>query len=242
MKVSFHSDVPTLVLHKAILMYMDTSSKGISYASVHDVAHEDGEPPYLKAGKPITHDAVKEAYLQLLGNQGMHFIEDERILGYGANRMVFFLAGKPRNVLFDCPEPMGRLEGMAPHPSLVFEVHKYGMSVYAVIGHQKPNKMTPLYHAPYMNIYDNGDMCMGNVTPPDIVPNSHSIDAWESAFFDSYFTHANNVRAVAYPGGIYALWQDLLKDEKTTFPEEVLLPIHKHNRPMVLADIFGGAS
>lgn len=239
MDVTFHNHSPDLQLHSAILLYQDTSTHSIAYASTHEIGYQgDDKVPYIKAGSPVTRESVADAYTSLIGGKGLQMIDDDRILAVGIHGMAFFTPGKPRHVLFDCPEPMGKQSGTAPHPSLVFVVGQGKLAAYAIKGSVKPNGRTPLYHAPYMNIYDTGSMCMGNIVTPHIRPTTEAVNAWEHVFFGTYFTHANNARTVHYPGGVYALWQDLLDSGQETFPDEVLLPIMRGEQQRVLADLF----
>src|ERR1700743_734708 len=48
-------------------------------------------------------------------------------------------------------------------PALVWKATKDSLNIYAVKGKGKPNEKTPLYHAPFFNLYENGNVCMGTV-------------------------------------------------------------------------------
>ncbi|WPU91706.1 PRTRC system protein B [Mucilaginibacter sabulilitoris] len=54
-------------------------------------------------------------------------------------------------------------KGEAHIPAMVWKASKNSLNVYALKGKTKPNANTPLYHAPYFNIYDSGNVCMGTV-------------------------------------------------------------------------------
>lgn len=76
-------------------------------------------------------------------------------------------------------------------PALVWKADKKHLRVFALRGKAKPNAATPLCHAPFFNLYQNGGVCMGNV---DVrISGAASLEefiaAWQGYFFGSYFSH-----------------------------------------------------
>ena len=52
------------------------------------------------------------------------------------------------------------------------------------------------------------------------------IEAWNKAFFDSFFTHPNTQGPlVNYKGGPYRFWRDMLDGRHAVFPESALVPL-----------------
>lgn len=233
MKVHLDLKDDTLTLSSAILMYSDNASR-IVYASMHAVDFEDGVPS-IKAGTAIQGSALSEALVSLTGNSNLHFFPEE-VLAYNGQNMVFWLPPKARAVSFDAAEPMGKRTGITPHPGLVF-IASFVSSpkVFAVQGSERPGKTTKIFHAPYMNTSEDGSLCMGNVKYPAVSPDQ--MEAWEAAFFSSYFTHPNSSRNVQYPGGMYALWYDLLEGEHSGFPD-CLTPYTSHGDDVTLQDLI----
>ncbi|AEK58774.1 PRTRC system protein B [Acidithiobacillus caldus] len=239
MNVAIESEAYSLHLASAILLYQDRQ-KHIRYASHHAITQDEAGKAHIEPGTGISSAALEKAYSELMGSQNLFYLE-ERVLAYNGSTFIVWLPPKPRKVYFDAPEPMGKREGITPHPGLVFAIYPGSdVRIFAVKGPQRPTPETKLYLAPYLNIYgDNGSICMGNVQAPD--PSPDSIDAWESAFFNSYFTHANYGIRTSYPGGIYSLWNDLLDGMHTTFPEQVLVS-PKGEADFLLSELLGDTS
>ncbi len=114
--------------------------------------------------------------------------------------------------------------GKAHVPALVWKADKERLAVFALKGSQKPQLHTPLFHAPFFNIYEGGDVCMGTVAV-DIKQSEcleDFITKWESYFWNSYFSHLiDNFTPV--DGDIVLLWKQLVKTNEK-FPVQVLKP------------------
>lgn len=111
--------------------------------------------------------------------------------------------------------------GMAYTPPMIWYANKNSLTVFALASDRRPTEKTPLYCAPFFNIYEDGKVCMGTVNID--IKNSASIEefthAWEDYFFNSYFSHSlcgNLTRK-----NIVNLWKDLINKDKS-FPKEVL--------------------
>ena len=91
------------------------------------------------------------------------------------------------------------------------------------------DKATPLFQAPYFNVYGTGAICQGNVDVPTggfAGSVADRIEAWNKAFFDSFFTHPNTQGPlVNYKGGPYRFWRDMLDGRHAVFPESALVPL-----------------
>jgi hypothetical protein len=79
-----------------------------------------------------------------------------------------------------------------------------------------------LYHAPFFNLYENGNVCMGTVHV-EIESSScleDFIRQWQSYFFNSYFSHHIGGH---YPieGNTIQLWQQQVNSNKA-FPIDQL--------------------
>lgn len=209
-------------LHKAILLYgskgSGRSSPSINYASIHDVTlHNDR--PMVGVGTSLTQGALVSALQDLNGRPSLDLLENH-ILAFNGHTLVFWVTPKKRKVWFACDEPMGKRSAVTPHPGLIFVVNNQ-LHVYAVKGSQRPQADTEIFCAPYLNTYEKGDVCMGNVRVPD--PTPAQAPAIADAFFRSVFTHTNNAYLVKYEGGVFSLWTDLLDGKHQQFPESALL-------------------
>lgn len=112
--------------------------------------------------------------------------------------------------------------GMAHIPALVWKATKSQLCVYAVANDEKPTIETPLYYAPFFNIYKNGNVCMGTVDI-DIDSKCRLEDfmcQWQSYFFNSKFSHLLD-NYTPTQNNIVQLWQQQVNSEKP-FPSEAL--------------------
>ncbi len=78
-------------------------------------------------------------------------------------------------------------------PPLLFWVDKghRSISVYALGSNSRPNEETRLYNAPFMNLSDNGRLCLGTSILPEEFDYS-SLSACEDTLIQSQFTHTNH--------------------------------------------------
>lgn len=120
-------------------------------------------------------------------------------------------------------------KGMAESPAMLWYANKQNLMVFALATDRRPTEKTALYHAPFFNVYEDGNVCMGTV---DVnIKNSASIEefttAWEDYFFNSYFSHLmedhNPIK-----GNCVSLWKKLIQTGEA-FPKEVL---KKNNRTL----------
>ncbi|CAM2956426.1 PRTRC system protein B [Flavobacterium succinicans] len=112
--------------------------------------------------------------------------------------------------------------GKAYVPSMLWYASKNSLTVFALASDRRPTKNTPLYYAPFFNIYEDGKVCMGTVSID--IKNSASVEefttAWEDYFFNSYFSHLLGNHS-PIKGNCVSLWKKLIETSKT-FPKEVL--------------------
>lgn len=119
--------------------------------------------------------------------------------------------------------------GMAYVPPMIWYANKNTLSVFALASDRRPTEKTPLYLAPFFNIYEDGKVCMGSVNIS--IKNSASVEefvsAWEDYFFNSYFSHLlGNKNPIN--GNCVTLWKDLIQTGKP-FPKDVL---RKNNKAL----------
>ncbi|MBN8790360.1 MAG: PRTRC system protein B, partial [Terrimonas sp.] len=112
--------------------------------------------------------------------------------------------------------------GVACVPALLWIASKQKLYIYALKSDRKPTERTPLYHAPFFNVYADGNVCMGSVDVS--IRKSASLEefiaAWETYFFNSYFSHLmQNHNPIQ--GNCVSLWKKLRKTGEP-FPKDVL--------------------
>lgn len=84
--------------------------------------------------------------------------------------------------------------GTAFIPPMLWKADKENLWVFALDSDNRPSYKTQLYHAPFFNIYNEGNVCMGTVKI-DITDDMGLIDfmaKWEQYFFNSDFSHTIN--------------------------------------------------
>ncbi len=78
-------------------------------------------------------------------------------------------------------------------PAMVYMANKNSLDVYALKSNSRPSEKTLLYRAPFFNVSDSGDVCLGNANIKKPTENTYSAlqKYWEDLFWLSEFTHIN---------------------------------------------------
>jgi PRTRC genetic system protein B len=134
--------------------------------------------------------------------------------------VMWFTKTTCKNLFF--VEGLGISNGIANVPALLWIASKEKLYIYALKSDRKPTENTALYHAPFFNVYADGNVCMGTVNVN--IKKSASLEdftiAWEDYFFNSYFSHLmQNHNPVQ--GNCVNLWKKLRKAGEP-FPKKVL--------------------
>ena len=112
--------------------------------------------------------------------------------------------------------------GTAEVPAMLWLATQRSLKVFALSSNRRPTEKTSLFYAPFFNVYENGNVCMGTVNID--IQNSASVEEfmekWEDYFFNSYFSHLMNEHN-PITGNCVNLWKNLIDTEKP-FPKEVL--------------------
>ena len=119
-------------------------------------------------------------------------------------------------------EGLGIPSGQGFVPAMVWQATKNSLRVFALLSNRRPTEKTPLYYAPFFNIYEDGRVCMGSVSIE--IKESAFVEeftkAWEDYFFNSYFSHLMGENSPV-KGNCVSLWQDLVRSGRT-FPTALL--------------------
>lgn len=134
--------------------------------------------------------------------------------------VMWFTKATSKNLFFI--NGLGISNGMAGVPALLWIASKEKLYIYALKTNRKPTENTTLYHAPFFNVYADGNVCMGTV---DVnIKKSASLEeftaAWEAYFFNSYFGHLMQNHNPIH-GNCVSLWKKLRKTGEP-FPKDVL--------------------
>ena len=210
-----------LRLDQAVLIYRGASATAL--ATVHKIEDVDGEPVIL-AGQAMTPRAAIQLARALSKGVAHGGFLPETVLYMDGDLLLWWVPPAQRHIVFSAPELGAPERGeVVPHPGLVFAASSTVWKVWAVKGKSRPTMQSALFQAPYFNVWEGGDICRGNVQVPDGTT-TEKIDAWNTAFLSSFFTHPNlRGKLVRYRGGAYAFWRDMLDGRFKTFPERVLV-------------------
>ena len=207
------------VLKNALLIYGDGSG---AFATLHDVRAEKEGAPFLGPGQSLT-TAFLRSLTQGLGVQMAPEILPENILARTPDLITWWTRAQYRCMFFGGGNAeASKLNGHRyPHPALVFKIWGRDLFVRAHAGDTRPLAETRLMTAPYWNVDSRGCVCQGSMRVPEEV-SAQTIGGWESAFFNSEFTHPSGaVRLTSHPGGFVGLWSTLANTDGT-FPTEFL--------------------
>jgi PRTRC genetic system protein B len=169
-----------------------------------------GQHPYIEyyevdgAGCPVNPRplTVKEAQslskaLDTRQHTAKAFLRPEGLLSpnilhidSAANGSVLWCTSPQKQKLY-FSESLGIQSAAVSLPALVWKADKKHLAVFALKGKNRPKDTTPLYHAPFFNLYQNGNVCMGNVDVHirEAASLEEFIAAWQKYFFGSYFSH-----------------------------------------------------
>jgi len=219
-----------LQLTSAILIYQ---GGGSTFATAHRVGTQ-GKQPVILEGKALTQAAAVQVARSLSDGAVRGGFVSPHLLYFDGDALAWWVPPGKRHVAFRAPELGAPERGeVVPHPGLVFAIEGgRGWKVWALRGKERPSPATPLYQAPYFNVNTDGVICSGNVTLPEGSP-AERIDAWNAAFFGSFFTHPNAQPLVRHAGGAFGFWRAMLDGRPKTFPEGALI-----SRKCTLADVL----
>ena len=184
-------------------------------------------------GRPMTAADARGLLQALLGDRTgeLHWLP-ERLLAMGDESLAWFVPGRVRPMLFRGEKNRTiRLE--VPWPTLVFAATDGAIRLAAIKSRGRPTHRTPLYHAPLWNVSRDGQVCLGSATVPHL-EGAAVIPDYESAIFDTLFSHANfrgNLRYRQNADGStedrhhIAFWRELAETKPSRFPHEMLVPM-----------------
>lgn len=110
-----------------------------------------------------------------------------------------------------------------PVPSLIWrlELSDRRLFVRALAGAERPEPKTPLFIAPFLNVYPDGLVCQGTMRRPKVVA-VEKLQEWESGFFGAAGSSQLTPKATTRRGQLPALWRAMKGRE--SFPRTALAP------------------
>lgn len=217
----------TLYFPKSALVFYEANSTDKETYVEHFDMDKDGTP--INA-HPLT---IKEANvlaksLQTDEEKNTAFLKPKGILptnvlhinpSLDKGTVLWYTKTQQRQLYF--VESLGIPNGKAQIPPMLWLASKSSLTVFALASDRRPTEKTTLHYAPFLNIYEKGNVCMGTVSID--IKNSASVEefiqAWEHYFFNSYFSHSLCENLTKK--NIVNLWKDLVNTNKP-FPKEAL--------------------
>lgn len=173
-------------LDKAILIY---GTGGNAIATIHDVFRSHGKAQ-IQPGRGVSLANLQDLVIALTTDKKSAYLPDN-VLSCNFTRLVWWTPSCVRPIWFSTQDKKFNKQmngAKVTHPAMLFCVTGGSFRVFALACDTRPTPETPVYQAPYYNIYASGRMCVGNAAVPKMLMPSN-IAKFESAFFGSAFTH-----------------------------------------------------
>jgi PRTRC genetic system protein B len=218
-------------LREALLVYGDRQT---SFVTRHQVTTSEKAPPALGPAQPLTVGFIESLVRSLSGSSGAEVLP-ENILAKGDQMIVWWTPAQRRQMFYvNSEDKAGHLNGkIFPQPPLVWRVSRGGLAIRALSENKRPDAKAKMAVAPFWNLSDGGQVCTGSMRRPDGAAVA-TIPRWETAFYESAFTHANVGRLTRHSGGFDGLWSELA-GKRRSFPSETLIVL-----PQTLAQFVRG--
>lgn len=209
----------------ALVFYRCNSAMNESYVEYYDM-DKNGAP--INAHPLTVHEAIKLAESLTVEKDKTNKLTSDGILPANllyfdaeSDKIMWYTKPQFRNLYFT--KSLGIPSGRCHTPAMLWTADRKSLNVYALIGNRKPTLNSPLFYAPFFNVNESGNVCLGSVDVQTEEKGSvkELMKLWETYFFNSYFSH---LMAEHNPvnGNCVLLWEDLSGSEKC-FPENMLI-------------------
>lgn len=210
-------------ISQAILLYNGHTGygqSGLSYASIHEVIHDQGKAARIGVGKALSTEAIESTVKALATSAGIDLLQwsEDSVVATSPTLTCWWTPAQQRWMHFHVGD--FQQSGPAQQPPLVWIVNSRSLSVFALKQNTKPTQQTELFDSPYLNVFNDGKVCTGSMA----ANSTSSREQWVQSFFESTFTHANpsNRKLTRYRGGNIALWKACMADPDKPFPVSYL--------------------
>jgi len=202
---------------KAFLVY-ENNQVGKVYVESYDI-DDTGRP--INA-HPLSKAEVKKLRESLDGEEREHktFYQSKGIL---SPSVLYIGTCQNGSVVWHTPAMKAQVffkdeltvpSGVAWIPALLWKATQYKLTLFALQDDLRPQATTPLYCAPFFNMFQDGNVCFGTVNI-DIkgFALEEFIEKWQSYFFNSYFSHSiDNHNTIT--SNLVQLWTMLVNSGK----------------------------
>jgi PRTRC genetic system protein B len=204
----------------AIVIYSVGGKFGASNrtAMVHRV--EEGE---LGPGAPLDMQALHESVLTSQGMDRVTYVP-RNIVALSQSKMVWWTPAARRPIYFT--EKVKGAKDISGkdvwHPPLLFVAGPRRVRCFALASNRRPDPQSKLYMAPYLNVFDDGGICQGQIVWPKIAVPSLATE-FEKEFFASVGTHqSSNMNLTTLRGGHIQFWKAMRR--RKCVPRRWLIP------------------
>ncbi|PTQ91832.1 PRTRC genetic system protein B [Mucilaginibacter yixingensis] len=214
---------------KALAIYREAESKNI-YVEAFDM-DKNGKP--INAHPLSIQESISLAKaLDTSEEMRSTFLEPEGLMPHS---VLYINRSRNAYAVWKTPAQKVRLlfkeglsipNGEAWVPPMIWKANRNSLSVFALNTESNLTENTPLCAAPYFNVYNDGKVCLGNVSIrlPQHCSLEEFMKQWQVYFFNSFFSHT--LTNTAIKGNIVQLWQKLIGTD-APFPLEKLIPLNK---------------
>lgn len=180
----------------SIVVYRSTDDTKDFYLESHQLS-EYGK---VMEGKPLRQETIQEMvdvfFDERKDSSQLSGVIPENLLQYkalpgGKYRLVWYNPAEVRMIHF--VKALQIPSGKAWVPPLIYVADKNELEVYAFKAAGRPKDNTKLYRAPFHNVADDGDVCLGSakIKKPQEKSFAAAIKYWEDLFWLSEFSHLN---------------------------------------------------
>lgn len=224
--------------HTALILYADKhSSRGCVVE--HQLSQNAEGELVLGTGRNVSKSTI-ESILKLQEGSQRSFVEylPPEVIATGYKSVAWVVERSERTLLFGgvTDAALAEIDGQRfPQPRLLFIASTQGsprLALFALRGNERPTLDTPVYYAPYFNVFSNHHVCTGSMALPRTL-NMSELERWVETFFHSNFTHSSRNQSTALGCSHRELWD--LSREHGEFKDEWLLPVGK-----TLGQVLGG--
>lgn len=131
------------------------------------------------------------------------------LLPGGNYRMIWYRPAETRVMHF--ASQLKLKTGKTNVPAMIYKAERNSLDVFALNKSERPKDKTKIYIAPFFNVSDEGDVCLGDakVQKPKEKTYAAIMKYWEDLFWLSEFTHINGDDKKTKTD-LYKLWKRLL--------------------------------
>jgi PRTRC genetic system protein B len=224
----------------ALVFYQNDERNKDTYVEYFDMdkngnpinAHPLTEREAKELIKALTINTQKEKNQDFLKPKGILPTHILHINPSENGSVLWFTKSMKRQLFFT--ENLGISNGTAEVPPMLWLANKRSLKIFALANNRRPTEKTELFYAPFFNVYEDGNVCMGTVDVK--IQNSTSLEEftkkWEEYFFNSYFSHLMNEHN-PINGNCVNLWKSLINTEKQ-FPKETLRTANRTLKNLLL--------